>query len=379
MILSTFEDFSSDGGGLTSPAWLVRVVVTLLCVALLLLAAGNVARASDSTLFTVTGVDVDVTAEDAAKAKLKGFAEAQVKAFHILVERLGSPGDAKKVASFKPGQIGRLMASMSVEQERTGPQRYVGRLTVKFLPKRVRKALAKVKFHFVEEQSDRILVIPVWKTDVGPVLWDENPWRMAWQSLKAENSLVPVIVPLGDLTDAQALSPEDALARNKSKLEALQYRYEAESVLIAVAEATGDNSVHATMSGNSPVGRIAFDKSYSSTEGGVEAAALQAAQRFHTVMTFKWKKAKRSKGLANTNIQLVNIAVPFSSLGEWNTLRTQLSATSGVTGVDVTTLSTTGAKVRVTYNQGFENLRLALQQRRLNLTLIGGTWVLQPF
>ncbi len=334
---------------------------------------------AQSQIFTVTGVDVDVTDATAAKAKLKGFSEAQVKAFHILVERLGSAGDAEKVSNFKPSDIGRLMASMSVEEERTGPQRYVGRLTVKFDADRVRKALATIQFDFVEKQAPRILVIPVWKTDDGVVLWDENPWRAAWQSLKAENSLVPVLIPLGDLTDSQTLSPEEAIARNGGKLEALKYRYEVEAVLVAFAEPTGENSVHARMEGRSPIGTIGFDKSYSSTEGGIEAAARQAATRFHTVMTFKWKKMQRSKGLSSTDLQVVSIAVPFSSLSEWNAIRAQLSVARGVQAVDVNTLTATGARVRVTYDQGFGNLQASLQERRLNLVLVGGTWVLQPF
>ena len=120
--------------------WAARLMV---CALLWLACSGTVA--AESTLFTVTGVEVDVTDSDAAKAKLKAISEAQVKAFHILVERLGDQGDAAKVAHFKPGDIGRLMASLSVEEERTGPQRYVGKLTIRFLPERVRKALFPFK------------------------------------------------------------------------------------------------------------------------------------------------------------------------------------------------------------------------------------------
>ncbi len=145
-----------------------------------MLVTANVASfAADNTLFTVSGVAVDVTDKDAAKAKLKAISEAQVKAFHILVERLGSKGDAAKVKHFKPNQIGRLMASLSVEEERTGPQRYIGKLTIKFLPNRVRKALSKIKFHYVDEQSPKILIIPVWRTDAGVEVWEDNPWRTA--------------------------------------------------------------------------------------------------------------------------------------------------------------------------------------------------------
>ncbi len=351
--------------------------VILFLYALVVVLGDSLAKAD--ALFTVTGVEVDVTDTDAAKAKLKAISQAQVKAFHILVERLGDEGAASKVADFTPSDIGRLMASLSVEQERTGPQRYIGKLTIKFLPQRVREALASINFNLVEEQAPRIVVIPVWRSNEGVVVWDENPWREAWQSLKAENSLVPVLVPLGDLTDAQSLTPEEALAKDIQKLQAVGYRYGAETVLVAIAEPVGNNSVRATMQGASPLGELEFDKTYVSTDGGIEAAAKQAAARFHAVMTFKWKQARKSNGLLNSNVQVVNVAVPFSSLNEWNALRGQLSITSGVQEVDVSSLSSNGAIVRLTYVNGFENLRAAMQQQRLSLILVGGTWVLQAY
>ena len=355
------------------------VLIRQACIWLLLSIASQAALAQDNALFIVSGVEVDVTDSDASKAKLKAISEAQVKAFKILVERLGEPGDAEKVKHFKPGQIGRLMSSLSVEEERSGPQRYVGKLTIKFLPERVRKALANIKFNYVTEQSPRILIIPVWRTENGPVVWEDNPWRAAWQSLNAENSLVPVLVPLGDLTDSRTLPPEFTLNAPSDRLEALGYRYEAKAVLLAYAEPLGDNSVQASMSGDSPVGKIAFDKRYVSTEGGIEAAAQQAAARFHTVMTFKWKKSRRRNGVSDIGVQVVNVAVPFSSLNEWNAMRGQMTITPGVTAVDVNSLSSTGANVRLTYNVSFEQLRASMHQQRLNLVLVGGVWVVQPF
>ena len=96
-------------------------------------------------------------------------------------------------------------------------------------------------------------------------------------------------------------------------------------------------------------------------------------------MTFKWKKSQRTSGLAESNVQVVNIAVPFGSLNEWNGIRGQLSVTPGVQAIDVNSLSSNGASVRLTYIVAFEQLRLAMQQQRLNLVLVGGTWVVQPF
>ena len=357
-------------------SWICAALVVVLCT----LDVGVAKAQSDGDLFVVSGVKVDARAANAAEAKKKAIIEAQVKAFAELVERLGGKSSAAQANKFSPSQIGRMMASLRVEEERTGPGRYIGTLTIKFLPRRVRSQLSKAGITIVEEQSPPIVVIPLWKTADGQqVVWQDNPWRTAWQNLKAENALVPILVPLGDLTDTETLPVEDLLQRNEQKLEAIALRYSAGAVLVAEAEATGENKIHATMSGESPVGRVEFDKTYVATEGGIDEAARMAAERFHSVMVFKWKKSKSAPALADTRLQAVNIAVPFSSLQEWNALRAQLTITPGVSNVDVASLANDGALVRLTYAQGFENLRAALQQQRLSLILVGGTWVLQPY
>ena len=346
----------------------------------LLMLPGPLAAQDNANLYVVSGVKVDARDADAAKAKLKAITQAQVRAFTTLLERIGGAAEAAKAKNFTPSQIGRMMASLSVEEERTGPGRYIGKLTIKFLPKRVRSALSEMGVTYVEEQSPLIVVIPLWRQADGTlVLWEDNPWRTAWQNLKAENALVPVIVPLGDVTDVQTLTIEEVVQQSENKFEAIRLRYSAEAVLVALAEPAGDNSVHAVMSGESPVGKIGFDKTYVATQGGVDAAAIEAAGRFHAVMVFKWKKSRTTPTQTDVNLQAVNIAVPFNTLREWNALRSQLTITPGVANVDVSSLASNGAVVRLTYAQGFENLRAVLSQSRLELILVGGTWVLQPY
>lgn len=355
-------------------AWIVLGVIAIAGL------APPLAAQDASSLYVVSGVEVDAKEVDAAKAKLKAISEAQVKAFAVLLNRLGGKTAEAKASRFTPSQIGRMMASLSVEEERTGPGRYIGKLTIKFLPKRVRKALNSVGVSFVEEQSPPILVIPVWKQADGTMLlWQDNPWRTAWQQLKAENALVPLLIPLADITDAQTLAVEDIVQGAEQNLEAMRLRYGADAVLVAYGEPVNDNSLRATMQGDSPVGRISFDKTYVATEGGLKGAAAQAVERFHTVLIFKWTKSRTGSSISDSNLQAVNIAVPFSSLQEWNVMRSQLSITASVTNVEVASMSSNGAVVRLTYAQGFEYLQSALRQSRMELVLVGGTWVLRPF
>ncbi len=354
-----------------------RLLWTLLLALLLLVPAFR--AEADDTVFRVSGVQVDATDRDAAAAKMKAISEAQVKAFGILVDRIAEDGADAKLKDLPPGQIGRMLASLSIEEERTGPGRYIGKLTINFLPDKVRETLARAGVAFTEKQAPRIVVLPVWSTDSGATAWDENPWRRAWQDLKAENAVVPIMIPLGDLNDAEAVSVDQALAGDTDKLEALRLRYQAESVLVALAEPAGENAIHAKMQGDTPLGRVLFDKTYTVESGGVAAAAQSAAQRFHRIMIQKWKQQNVSEAHLEVQAASLDVAVPFSNPSEFSVTRSRLMATPGVAGVDISTISGRGAIIKLSYNVPFQQLQAALQTQRMTLRLHGSSWVLQSY
>lgn len=352
----------------------------LMAVALVLaaLAGAGPGLAQGNPLYTVSGIAVDVTDKDASRAKLKAISEAQVKAFAVLVERLAGEAGQAVLKRLSPADIGRMMASLSIEEERTGPGRYIGRLTVRFLPDKVRQALARAGVAYSEERAPPIVIVPVWQGPEGAVAWTDNPWRRAWLALNAQDALVPLIIPLGDLSDAQTLSPEDAIVGHTAKLEAVRLRYSGEAILVAIAAPTGEATVRAVMSGDSPLGFIDFDKTYTAEEGGVEAAAGQAARRFYAAMVAKWRES-RGPARPAAAVQALSVAVPFASLEQWNAIRSRLLATPGVAGVDISNLTGGGAIVRLSYGVPLADLQAALAGRRLDLALVGDTWVLRPF
>lgn len=348
-----------------------------LALLLVLFVSSVAARAADSPIYTITGVPVDATDKDANQAKVKAISEAQVKAFAILAERLGGEKAMDRFRSLSAVDIGRMMSSLSIEEERTGPGRYIGRLTIRFLPRRIREVMSRAGISYTEDRAPPMVVLPLWKTPEGPVAWQDNPWRDAWLSLNAQNSVVPLIIPLGDLADTQTISAEEALAGDRPKLDALRLRYSAETILVAVAEPEGEASIRATMDGDSPLGKMAFDRVYEGEGGGIEAASQLAARRFHTVMLQKWTKSREPTAPAASAVQVLTVAVPFASIEEWTNLRDRILSTRGVAGVDVSTLSAQGAMVRLRYAVPIETLRAALAGRRLALAMEGNTWVLR--
>jgi len=354
-------------------------IIYLILVVMACLGCSRMASAFENPLYTVTGVEVDVRAETAAQAKKQAITEANVKAFALFVRRVGGDAIVDKLSKIPPKRIDAMLDSLSIEEERTGPKRYIGKLTVRFLPGKLRKLLAGMGVTYSEKMAARTVIIPLWRTVEGMMIWEENPWRTAWLSLRLENSPVPLIVPLGDLADLETLTPELVANRDEASLEAIRLRYEADSVLIAEAAATSEDTVQATLVGDSPVGKLEFDKAYTAENGGgIDEAATTAALRFHQVLLQRWKK-KNETGPVTQSLPIATlpVAVAFVSTEEWSALRARILSTPGISGVDISTISQGGAIVQLSYVTGFEQLRQSLWSSGLALQNVGGTWVLQ--
>jgi hypothetical protein len=354
-----------------------------LLLAVLVWAGTMAAQAQSQTpadpLYTVSGIAVDVSDTNASRAKLQAISQAQVKAFAVLLDRLGGVQASAPLQNLSPAVIGRLMASLSIEEERTGPGRYIGRFTIRFLPDKVRKVLAEVGVAYTEDRAPSIVVIPVWFGPDGPEVWSNNPWRAGWLALNAHDTLVPLVIPLGDLTDSHTLSAEQALDGSQRELDAIRARYAAEAIIVAVAAPLGDTTIRATVVGDTPLGRVDFDEVHTANEGGVGAAAEQVVRHLHSAMVAKWRTSQARPGPASGTVQSLPVAVPFSTLEQWNGIRSRLVRTPGVTGVDLSSLSGQGAIVRLSYSVPFSDLQAELAARQLNLALMGETWVLRPF
>jgi hypothetical protein len=112
-----------------------------------------------------------------------------------------------------------------------------------------------------------------------------------------------------------------------------------------------------------------------------------AATRFHAVMIDKFKSDKdrlaaqaqaQQDDLAANASHSIPVSVPFTSPSEWNGIRSRILATPGVIGVDVSTLAGNGAVVRLMYVGDLEVTQSSMQAAGLQMTQIGGTWVIQP-
>jgi hypothetical protein len=368
--------------GITLKSFVIGLWMTMLCS--VVFAAGPV----ETSIFAVQGVEVDVTDTDADTAKNKALIEVQIKAFRTLAERIGNQSIVDAVTKYEEKQVLPFLKSLSIEEESISPGRYKGKLTVRFLPNRIRALYADFGVKVGGEQGPSFLVLAIWKGPGGEVLWEDNPWRQAWIDLRAEQSIVPIIVPLGDLDDSEMISVTDVLSDDQVKLEAIRRRYDVKKVIIAYAEPAENGAVRARMSGDSPLGKLSFDKIYDGESGRVEESTALAAQRFHGVMVEKFKsgqgkiaaQATEQKRQSDANARkTISVRVPFAGPSEWNGLRSRILSTPGVTGLDVSSLGADGAVVSLSFVGIPDDLQSSMQASGLKMSRAGGGWLISQF
>ncbi len=357
--------------------WLVLVATMIM---LGISAGTHAAGPVETSVFAVQGVDADVTDKDVATAKNKALFDVQMKAIVMLAQRLGNETFAAEIAKLGPKDVLPLLKSLSIEQEGTGPGHYIGKFTVRFIPEKVQKLFESYGVHVVSEQATPMLVLPIWKAAEGTQLWGDNLWRTAWLNLHAEQSLVPLIVPIGDLEDTAGITAQDVLNLDPIKLEALRRRYGTRTILVAIAEPAAGNGIHAMMDAESELGKITFDKIYTADPATLEASAALATQRFHAVMIDKYKsdKAKAEQVSTEANVShSIPVTVPFSSPSEWNAIRSRILSSPGIIGVDVSTLAGNGAVIRLMYVGDLQVVQDSMPGTGLQMSQIGGNWVIQ--
>jgi hypothetical protein len=354
----------------------------LVCVATMIMLGLSIAHAAgpvETSVFAVQGVAADVTDKDVATAKNKALFEVQMKAIVMLAQRLGNETFAAEIAKLEPKDVLPLLKSLSIEEEGTGPGHYIGKFTVRFIPEKVQRLFESYGVAVVSEQATPMLVLPIWKAAEDTQLWEENLWRTAWLNLHAEQSLVPLIVPIGDLEDTAAITAQDVLNLDPIKLEALRRRYGTRTILVAIAEPAEGNGVRAMMNAESELGKITFDKIYTAEPATLEISAVLAASRFHAVMIDKYKSDKSRVRQVDSDAvsQSIPVAVPFTSPSEWNAIRSRILSSPGIIGVDVSTLGGDGAVIRLMYVGDLQMVQTSMQGIGLQMTQIGGNWVIQ--
>lgn len=364
-----------------------RIYKTLwtFALALSLAAPALPARAQEEDgLFTVGGVRVDVTAENATKARDEAFARAEQDAFAKIAARTLPP---ERLAAFKapgPETIGPMIKDFEVSNEKIAPTRYIGTYTFRFYAPAVAGWLGESAAQYGGEigvdstdatggetvgvgnshipanitpiNAAPVLILPFYQWGSRTILWtDANPWRERWAAAQNGDAqeqpqgsagIPPVVLPRGDLDDVAGLADTQALTYDPTALNAMKQRYGAAHaiVLIGAPKLPSGMDVYVyNADGTDP----AYLKTLSVQAGPAQdvlALATQATREF-----LKTALPGSAPGLsADAPLRTITVRVRFSAPQEWVETQKALNAVQGVRNAEIASLSPNEALVRVT-------------------------------
>lgn len=366
---------------------LVVVSLRRLCFASLFLAlpliagvgAGHAQGAAESDVYTVDGVAVDATAQTAAAARDSALARGQAAAFQRLLSRLTTRADAARLPSPSAAAIADMVLGLEVENEKTSSVRYIADLRVRFRADAVRNLLRQNGIPFAETRSKPVLILPVLAGDSGPVLWEQiTPWREAWAAVPRDEGLVPLVVPVGDLEDLQAVNAESAVSGDAARLNAIARRYDAGDAVVAVAtpqyEGETVASVQVSINRFSAFGQDETVVESYTPSGGKDAWAVAAAGVAANIEE-SWK---RGALIRYDSAHSLTASVSLAGLDELVGIRRRLAGVAILRQADLVYLARNEAQFRFDYFGDERQLVTAFAQHDLILEQGESGWRFRP-
>ena len=352
----------------------VRWFSTILLALLTAFSQCVAALAQGSTTYTVTGVDVDVTAPDAVQARQQGIAESRRKAAKMLVDRVVAPEDRARVTIPSDVSLENMVRGIEFVRERSAPGRYIATLNVVFQPDPVKAWLGQSGVKVADTMSRPALVVPLWKGPAGvEPLNDSNAWREAWRSLDTSSTAVPVTVIRGDPLDQSAVTAEELYVGNVSAIARLNERYRAPTIIVAIVEGNKDG-------GPLTVGGLRYDAQTGArseiprTTVPDSTQLASAAQQIHRKLDEQWRSVATVR---RDSQDTLDVYVPIRALGDWVQVRQRLGSVPAVKGVVVRQLEADRAELRLEYFGTPDELQRTLASAGLVLDKDADKWRLQ--
>lgn len=331
-------------------------------------------------VFAVHNIKVDVTADSTAIARDRALAIGERLAFRELLERLTIRDDHPRLPAFNANEISAFIADFEVAEEKASKVRYLATLNYSFKAEDVRSFLKDQKIAFAETTSKPVLVLPVYQAAGSLLLWDDpNPWRAAWKNRHNKFSLVPTILPKGDLQDIATIGPEQTVAGDEQRLSAIAERYKAGDTVVALAimkldRGRPDLEVYVTRYGSVLQEQTVVKSFASNDREDLDNLLSRASLELTSHIEDNWK---RDNILQFGRQAVLAIKIKIRSLKDWLEVRSKLADVAVVRRSDLVILSLDEARVNLHYIGEPAQLALALEQADLKITRDGDSWELE--
>lgn len=350
------------------------LIAAILCIAIL------IPSQAYADLYTVEGVEVDITAKNALVAREEAFNAAQVKAYEILSERLVNNGEKETVEKLDADAISYMVQDFEVTKEQLSAKRYKGTYTIRFRPAAFQEQIINQGNSYSDIPRGAVLVLPFYQTSTSTVLWDpNNPFLSAWARSGASNgAMSSTVVPIGDIEDVAQINEFSPLNYDPVKLERMRDRYGANEVSIILASPEVDLSgvetvrlslYSAKMRGPQFAGQMSVD-------GHVGETTQQLYDRVVAKLQQQYKSDwKQETAVTSMNAQRFEAVMSFLSVREWIDAKQKLERVPGMVSVDVNRLTPREASMALNYQGDVQRLAIALGQLGLMLGQDGNSYL----
>lgn len=337
--------------------------------------------AAQQAEFLVEGVEVDATADDANAAREVALEAGMRTAYHRLLERMTPRSFYGQHPEPIPAQVAGLVYGIEVRNEKTSATRYLASLTVSFQKEAIRALLRAGEIPFAETASKPLLVLSVYTAAGAQILWDDpNAWRDAWGEVRGRDSLLPLVIPNGDLIDVALIGAGQAAAGNRAQIAAIAGRYGVEDALVAHATlrteiASRAQTIDVALRRFGPAGERTTVESFRGQPqeplGDLFARAVKA-------ITIRLEEQWKADTLLESGTQgRLAATVPIGALSEWVAIRARLEQAPEVTTILLSDISGASAHIELGFYGEPDRLALALAQRDLQLRIEEGFWTLR--
>jgi hypothetical protein len=185
----------------------------------------------DSTSnFEVGGINVDVSAETAERARVEGWRRAQAEGWKQLwAETTRRP--ASQAPRLSDSVLNSIVSGIVIEQEQISPNRYIARLGVLFDRARTGQMLG---VQGLVRRSAPVLVIPVMTTGATPYSFEyRNEWQRAWAQFRTAGSPIDYVRTSGSGIDPLLLNMAQARRRGRGWWRMILDQYGAADIVVA--------------------------------------------------------------------------------------------------------------------------------------------------
>jgi hypothetical protein len=310
------------------------------------------AQGQSREVYTINSIAVDERAPTVAEAQQKAFATAKLIGARQLIERFTLAEDRAAATDLIIDQdlADRIAAAVDVEEEVAGAGRYRGSLAVVYNPTQLRLALTQVGLPFTDSTGPKAVLFTSTSNRM------DFAWRRAWDETP-EGSLVPLM--LSGATGYQS-DTEWAILQDEVAL------YGAQRAMFAnLRGGQGGylvDLISVTASGTRSIGTT---RRAATLDGAVDAVV--------ELLNEDWK---RTSIVRDTSRTLIEATVRYTSLTEWNTLRSALVQSPLISNFQTRAISTDGAFIAFAFAGDGQRLTSDLRDRGVVISAEEIGWVM---